>query len=286
MTTKIKRKKAELKFFSVLLLESAFFLLFQVTSVEAKPELKVDHTSHCTVEEGGCKITLEASWPKGESDYLFSQPDLQLENLTIEDIGHSNENFQSRGQEWQRKTFSIELNPLKVGRGTIQTFKVVYVDPAKGEEGDFEVPRLQIEIRNKKSLGLSKIAALLTGVFSVSFVGFFSKKWRTQSKKLCNTKSLSTPASPEDRCLLTMKELERDLLSESKSRETFSKLNQVFRAYLSTNKENRTLEELKTVQKIFDRLNEFRFAEVSPKTEEKRFFYLEMIRFLEGKKPA
>src|SRR3989338_7511409 len=64
-------------------------------------------------------LSIQIEWPKTEADYSFALPELPLKNLTIVRQGESEEVFTRDGGEWTRKTFEIELQAPRKGRGSI-----------------------------------------------------------------------------------------------------------------------------------------------------------------------
>jgi len=228
---------------------------------------------------------IQLRWRSLEAGYLFSQPRFELDNLTVEEIGESNETFQEKGEIWRRKTFLYKLRALHSGKGRIHPFRVSYTDPHKGETDHFEVGGLEIQIsRDRRFLFQTLLIAL--GFIGITVGGFLIRR------NFRKNKQIPVPeASLEERYLQNLTHVSSQI----------SEFGRLFRSYLAEKylltegggttpqvlgqlEKKLRPDEWKTLKKIFDKLDEFRFGNFSrPQTEQEELCH-DILRFVEGKK--
>lgn len=262
-----KRKNADLKNFFQAVFAALLFCARLNPAVFASPGFEVHPAPDCSLKQGNdCSFALEIIWKKGEGNFLLTQPELQLENLALDSIGQSNETFESQNQQWSRKTLKIKLKPLQKGRGIVRSFQINYIDPQTGENGHFEIPRLEIKIHGAgfsgKVLGTTVFLSGLGGLLALTLIRFQKK-----SRKAIDS---NETASLEDRFL--------ELLKSADAVQAYK----IFQAYLREKYQGKPPEEEQRIlNKIFGRLNEQRFGGEEPGS---KVLYMEMIQYLEGKR--
>lgn len=255
-------------------------------SGHTEPELRTALDPPRHLQEGRtCQFMIRLRWRSLEANYLFSQPRFELDNLTVEEIGESNETFQEKGEIWRKKTFLYKLRALRSGKGRIHPFRVSYTDPHKGETDHFEVGGLEIQISRDRRL-LFQAFLIALGFIGITVGGFLIRR------NFRKNKQIPVPeASLEERYL-------QNLTHVSSQISAFGKL---FRSYLAEKyllpegggttpqvlgqlEKKLRPDEWKTLKKIFDKLDEYRFGNLSRPEAEQEELYRDILRFVEGKK--
>jgi len=284
MTTKRKRKKAEFEIPTFRIFGLALFLF--APPLWAEPEFHVAMDRGKSVKAGQVlQLDIEAAWRTKEGDYRFLVPSLQLENLSLEESGETNETFEKEGEEWRRKAFRFRLRALEKGHGRIRPFQVGYVNPETATRGHFEAGELEISIvpdRTRRFQVASGVTFLGLGIF-----GTLQFLRRRKKEPL---EALKEPTLEE-----------RYLIQLNKEAEKISEAGRIFRAYLTEKfslsrgrttpkeilgllKNQSSPEELKKLRKIFDKLDECQFGTAERSGPEHRQLHQEMTHFVEGKR--
>ena len=241
-----------------------------------------------------CQLLLQVSWKLEEADYHFLEPDLRLENFTVEESGESSESIEKQGEAWRKKEYRFSLKPLRPGKGKISRLVLRYVDPVSQKEGRFESPPLEIQIvpDHKKlylggGVGLA-IVALVGGILLI-----------IRRRKITSIPPAVAELTPEDRCLSFFQKLAQETDPQISSRAISSQAEKHLRNYLAEKwdlritgtgshefehqlKDKLAPEEFKTLSKIFDKLEQWRYAETQVYPAESRKLLNEMIQFIEG----
>lgn len=265
------------------------FLFVFPFPVTADPQLEVNVEPSASIRAGEiCRLTLELKWTSDEGDYFFIQPNLELENLTLEETGEANETFDENGQERKRKTFLYKLRAGQAGNGRIRPFRIGYTQPTQGQARYLETQELEIRILHDRRFLLQILLTLFgLAVLAGSAVGLAG--WSRSRSKLKKEHPLEP--SLEERYLKNFPLVSQKLPEAGK----------LFRCYLTekyqlghlgnTNldifgqlEEKMRPDELNVLRKIFDRLDEYRFGNPSRSQTEQQQLYRDMIRFVEGKK--
>ena len=255
----------------------------------AEPELKttLEPLRHVQVGQT-CQLHIQLKWRTGEGNYLFAQPQLELENLVVEENGEANETFQKDGEEWKNKVFVYKLKATQAGKGKVRPFRIIYTNAQVGKMDHLEVEALEIRILPDHSIFFRILLVVLgsTTVLGAAGGWFWVNHARQKNKKM----PLSEP-SLEERYLSNLTPASNQLLEAGK----------VFRSYLtekfllshggSTHLEildqlekKVRPDEMRILKKIFGRLDEHRFGNPSASQAEHQELYREMVRFVEGKK--
>ena len=127
-----------------------FFLLFTFAfskPLYADPKLNASLSANRILPADTTTLTLQIEWPKSEGAYGFAVPDPDLENLSLIRRGESQEFFSHGGQDWMRKSFELELQPLGPGIARVREFSITYVDPATQRQGSFQVSEMRLTVK-------------------------------------------------------------------------------------------------------------------------------------------
>ena len=232
------------------------------------------------------QFTIEATWKAEEADYHFSEPDLRLENLAVEEIGESNESFEKAGKAWKKKEYRFTLKALKPGKGKILPAAVHWTDPLGQKDGLFKTPNFEIQItpdhfKVYRSSILISVTALAVGLVTA----FLSR--RKRRPLLAETQKPTL----ED-CHVAFLEQRLDGFEEAdKNLRDYLCEKYHLRANGATDRElllqlesQLPSEDLKTLRKIFDRLERLNYAPSADAPGESRKLVHEMIQFIEGKR--
>ncbi len=131
-----------------------FFILISLAfpkAAKAEPSFKAALSANHLKPAQSVLLTLKIEWPKGEGNYGFAVPEPGLENLSLTRRGESQEFFSRNGQEWSRKTFELEFNPLGPGEATIREFSVTYVDTGTRKQSSFPVSLMRLTVEKAGS---------------------------------------------------------------------------------------------------------------------------------------
>ena len=250
----------------------------------AEPELKVTLTPSQKLRKGQPgQLHIKLKWKSSEGDYFFTRPNLELENLAIEEIGESNETL----EEWKEKTFVYTLKAARIGSGKILPFRIGYAQNAQQKTDYLESGGFEIRILDDRQ-GLFRIIFTVLGltlVIGTIFGLFFLRRSRISTKST----TVSEP-SVEERYLPSfsgsIQPLEAAKLFRRYLREKYnlSQGGSTSLEILSQLEKKIQPDELKTLKKIFDRLDEYHFGNSTSSQTEHRNLYREMVRFVEGKK--
>ncbi len=117
------------------------------------PEFSFKLSSSKVQASDSITLQINAKWPKGDKNYSFLMPSIATENLTLLRNGESQETMIQEGREWIQKTFELEFQATRAGRGIIRAFALNYlIQNTENESGvvppsaSFEVPEQKIEI--------------------------------------------------------------------------------------------------------------------------------------------
>src|SRR5690349_12178950 len=126
-----------------------FFFLFCTGSSSgfSDPAISVSISRDIIPFSETTRLTIQAEWPRSEGSYQFALPPLIARNLILIQQGESQETFVSSGQEWTRKTFTLEFRAGEPGPGSIAGFVLPYVNPASQSTGEFSTGELRIMVQ-------------------------------------------------------------------------------------------------------------------------------------------
>lgn len=277
MTTKPKRKRNKgldipLKAFLFL----ALFLFPAGNRTWAAPEIEVKlEPSHGLKAGQTAQLEIQVSWRTSEALYFFTLPQIPLENLSLEEMGESNETFQRDGEEWKRKVFRLHLKPEKPGKAQIRAFRLNYIDPTNQKGGFLDIPVRELKVRQDLSRFYPAAAAIAgMALFTGILAGW---TWVRRRKP-------SIPTQPEE---IGLEEHYLSLLHSPQM--SLSEAGRLLRAYLSEksaggSEGKLSLKESKILEKIVGQLEELRFASRSSPAEEEKRLLEEIVRFIEEKR--
>ena len=270
------------------------FLFFSLVtglapSLQAAPEIGIRlHPSHSLKKGETCQLTIDLFWRSAEAQYSFVFPEIPLQNLSLEEVGETNETYYKDGEEWRRKIFRATLRAVQTGHGEIGPFQIAYVDPASQKGGRLEVSSKNLRIQHDltRVLGLT-LAGLVGGIAAL---GWVMRRRREQTRM----PSASLEQSIEERYLTE--------LGSPGDAVDISKIARILQSYLCdkymlTGNPQMTVPELagrlqdripyaelKRLGKILQDLEEKRFAVVSPRPGEVSQLRTDIIRYIEGKR--
>ena len=287
--TKPRRKKAKI---GIPLKQRFFFLLgfvafLQFSPAYAEPQFKAALAPLEKVSlDQTCQFLIEATWKAEEGDYHFSEPDLRLENLAVEEIGESNESFEKTGQAWKKKEYRFTLKPLKPGKGKILPAAVHWTDPLGQKDGVFNTPDFEIQITTDHSKAyrfstLISLSALTGGLIAT----FFRK--RRRRPLLTETKELTLEdrhVSFLERHLDGFEEADQDLRDYLCEKYHLRANGATDRELLLQLESQLPSEDLKTLRKIFDKLERLNYARSPSVPAESRQLVHEIIQFIGSKR--
>ena len=243
-----------------------------------------------------CQLLLQVSWKTQEADYHFLEPDLRVENFTVEETGESTESIEKQGETWRKREYRFSLKPLRPGKGKISQLVLRYVDPLSQKGGRFESPPLEVQIvpDHEKlyrggGIGLAAIG-LAGGILLI-----------VRRRTITSIPPVVTELTPEDRCLGFFQKLAQETDPQISSRAISSQAEKYLKDYVMEKwdlkisgtsrpefehqlKGKLAPEEFKTLSKIFDKLEQWRYAETPVFPAESRKLLNEMIQFIEGKR--
>lgn len=268
---------------------AAHLVVFFPRYASAKPQIEV----HLEPVKGiraqtVCYLIVQLIWRSREGDYRFSQPELILDNLTLEGAGEANETFQKNGEEWKKKLFHFDLKAIRAGRAKVRPFQIVYVESSQQASEHFEVEALELRVFPNNSrlyrAGLTAAGLLAAAVALGGWI--FLRRRRKEleaiqaSEPTLEERTLSRlPSDPQQ--LLEAGKIFRAYLSEKYS---LSEGASTGREVLLKMKERISADELKTLKRIFDTLEERQYATPHRSGEECRKLYSEMVHYVESKK--
>ena len=288
--TRPRRKKAKvgdslnLRFFLLL----GFAAFFKLSHAYAEPQFEATLTPPEKLSLGQtCQLSIEVTWKSEEADYRFSEPDLRLENLAVEEIGESNEAYPKKGEPWKKKEYRFTLKALKAGTGRILPAAIRYTDALGEKEGRFETPAFEIRIvpgHTKLYRRLSVLALFLSG--SGAVVAFL---WKQKTKRIPPTESQGLTL--EDRHVAFLEQQAKDFEEAEKDLRDYLCEKYHLRGGGATDRElliqlesQLASEDLKTLEKIFDRLERLNYAPSPNLSAESRRLVHEMAQFIGGKR--
>lgn len=127
-----------------------FVVLFFIVTSRAwsTPSFEVSLSQNEIRADQTAELKIQASWPTQEGAYSFGIPTPSLENLQLTNQAQSQETFSQNGQDWTRKTFTLELTPEKPGSGIIESFSITYINPSALDPapGQFDIQTQSVKV--------------------------------------------------------------------------------------------------------------------------------------------
>ncbi|MBI3306233.1 MAG: hypothetical protein HYZ84_00300 [Candidatus Omnitrophica bacterium] len=280
-----------------LLVTAIFFSVYFSANAHAAPQFNTKLSQTSAKPGEGVTLSIRISWAQSEANYSVALPNFELENLTLSGQGESQESFIQGEEPWIRKTYKIELAPIKPGPASIQAFKVSLIDTQSQKAASFDVPQLKIQIKKTGFLSLAWPAialgvVLILIIFLISRI-FFKKSGKTLSQenseapddKIAHAihaaiNDIAIYSSPEkanhlinlcSRFIIQRHHLDRPNLSDSEILKALSAQN------IST-------EELSRLKNLFVRFEEIRFSGTSLPSSEYKQLQNDILNYVEGKK--
>ena len=279
----------------------AFFMMavlsvFAMDTLWADAQLDVVLSSDEIVVDQTTRFKVEVQWPKAEANYTFAFPHLDLENLTIEKWGESQETFLEDDQEWIRKTFSILLKPKHIGTAKITGFALPYLDTETHAGGRFTIAEQVITVRQiPLRISMWHILYFLPIPIALFLLWLLA---RSRKKKL---EESPQGLSKEEEMIYRFHELRETRLGKN-PKNLLHEMSSLLRHYVvdryqlasdtATEKEileqltSRQIprEEIKDLQRLFERVHEAKFTGVGLSEEEFERLFSNMIQYFQRKK--
>ena len=232
------------------------------------------------------QLTIEVTWKAEEADYHFSEPDLRLENLAVEEIGESNESFEKTGQAWKKKEYRFTLKALKPGKGKILPATVHWTDPLGQKEGGFKTPDFEIQIVSDPSWVYRFSTLISLSALALGLVAAFLRKRKRQAF-LTEPNELTL----EDRHVAFLEQQVNGFEEADRNLRDYLCEKYHLRGSAATDRElllqlesQLPSEDLKTLRKIFDKLERLNYAPSPEVPAESHALVHEMIQFIGGKR--
>lgn len=187
----------------------------------AEPQLTSKVSSQTIDVDDRLILKLEVQWPKEEGEYSFMPPDVPSKNLLFKLRGESEETFSLGGRIWSKKTFNYEFAPSGPGQAFLGPSGLPFVKSSTGEQGNLEIPEIQVKVKKQIDWKIALAAAFLAGGMCALLGTHLLKRKRTGQ-----TEAPVIP--PEQRAA----EAIRQLPLISSDQESLSKGGVVFHAYL------------------------------------------------------